>query len=725
MDKPSFWLTGLVSALVPGVSLRGQEALNVFWILLDDTGFATSAPFGGLIDTPTFDYLASHGLRYNQFHSAAISAATRACLLTGRNHHSCHMGRFNDDRYGAPGYDTYLPMENGTAAEILRENGYATICVGKYNLTPFSEGTLAGPFNRWPTGRGFDHYYGFNPAVYGDDQWHPKMYRDTHRDSEDPAGRTAISRFADEAINYIADWKTAEPDRPFFLYFAPGTAHTPFQASRKWIDHYAGRFDEGWDEYARKALERQIQAGIVPPGTVLPEPNAEVPRWDDLAPEEKRLFARQMEVFAAFISEADAEIGRIVDYLSRLGELDRTLIVLALGDNGASGDGGRVGSPTRLSPEQEREFIAGELALYDRYGGERTSPFYPAGWAQACNTPFRYYKKWADYEGSTRDGLILHCPALIRDPGGIRTRYVHAVDILPTTLELIGAGAPETISGYPQTPFEGTSFASTVLAGENDPEDPPRIQYYELNGSYALYRDGWKVSVPNGILNALRKEYRDTLVHLYYVKEDFNERHDLSAAYPGKVRELLSVFDSLAWKYPIYPLKNGKAADPAYPDPGRTHYDVYVGERRFGEYPLIESSYGNPWELSVYIDEGSPHDNGILASQKHFALYVLDGTLVFATDNGGRITAREKIPAGQYRIGVRVSSPEKRRTHVRIRVGEKTVAEGDVPGRLVLHGRNWYLQAGRQWGPSVNGDYDSPFPYTGSIFKVSVDIDNP
>ena len=500
------------------------------------------------------------------------------------------MGRFNDDQYGTPSYDTYLPMENGTAAEILRENGYATFCVGKYNGAPHENGTLAGPYNRWATGRGFDHFYGFCAPAGADDQWHPKLYRDTHREPDDSLGQPAITRFASEAINYIADQQSAAPDQPFFLYFAPGTAHTPFHASKEWVDKYHGRFDGGWEDYARRTLENQLREGIVPKGTELPVPNADVPAWDTLSDDEKKLYARQMEVFAGFLSQADHEIGRIVEFLRRTGELDNTLIIVALGDNGASGEGGRTGG-RELTPEQEKAYIAVELAQYDHYGDERTWPFYPAGWAQACNTPFRYYKKWSDYEGGTHDGLIVFYPEGIRENGGIRTQYTHVTDILPTTVELIGATYPETINGYPQTKIEGTSFAHAVTSPDNNVEERKLLQYYELNSSYALYKDGWKVQFPNGLVNSQRRNiYPDTEARLYNLREDFNESRDLSKKYPGKVKEMLAEFDRLAWEYGIYPLKDGKKADPAYPVPHRDHYDIFVGARRYGEYAYFDGS---------------------------------------------------------------------------------------------------------------------------------------
>ena len=301
---------------------------NVVWIVLDDTGFGVSSAFGGLVETPTFDYLAQNGLTFNNYHSAAISAATRACLLTGRNHHDNHTGRFNDDQYGAPGYDTYMPMENGTIAEILSENGYATFCVGKYNGTPFDNASNAGPFNRWPLSRGFDHYFGFNPASGGEDQWHPILYRDTHRVPDNEPGQVVVERFADEAINYIADQKSAAPDQPFFLYFATGTTHRPFHVTKEWIDKYHGCFDSGWDEYSKKVLKRQIEMGVVPKGTELAIVNKDVPAWDSLSDDEKKLFSRQMEVFAGFMGEADYHIGRIIDFIRRIGELDNTLVIV-------------------------------------------------------------------------------------------------------------------------------------------------------------------------------------------------------------------------------------------------------------------------------------------------------------------------------------------------------------------------------------------------------------
>ena len=698
-----------------------KGAPNVVWILLDDTGFGVSSAFGGLVETPTFEYLAQQGLRFNNFHTASISAATRACLLTGHNHHSAHTGRFNDDHYGTPGYDTYFPMEQGTVAEVLRENGYATLCVGKYNGAPHENGSNAGPFNRWPTNRGFDHYYGFNPASGAEDQWHPMMYRDTHREPDDSLGQQCITRLANEAINYIADQQSAAPGQPFFLYFAPGTAHTPFHTSQEWTDKYKGKFDAGWEAYARQTLKNQLAQGIVPKGTKLPIVNKDVQEWKSLSDDERRLYARQMEVFAGFVSQCDYEIGRIVDFIRDIGQLDNTLIILAMGDNGASGEGCHTGG-RELNEQQEKKFVAQELKKLDHYGDETTQPFYPTGWAQACNTPFRYYKKWADYEGGTHDGLIVFWPNGIKEKGGVRTQYAHVTDVLPTTVELTGTKFPAVINGYPQEQVEGTSFAKAVTSPNNNVAEHKHIQYYELNSSYALYKDGWKVQFPNGQVSNLRKPYPDTEVHLYNLREDFNESRDLAKKYPEKVKELLADFDKEAWKYNVYPLKSGKdKIDPNYPNPQRPHYDIYVGARNYGEYPYFDGSQGKPYTIAVHIAEGGPQSNGVLMSQKDFALYVLNGVPVYATSGGKKLVANRVLPQGKSVVKAKATHQGKQTT-IELFIDDEPAGSIQLPQKMNLPGKSNHIQVGRQWGVPVNKDYKSPFTFTGKIFKGTVDI---
>ncbi|MDR2774429.1 MAG: arylsulfatase, partial [Tannerella sp.] len=526
-------------------------APNVVWILIDDIGYGATTAFGGLIETPTFDRLANNGLRYTNWHTCAFSAPTRAALLTGRNQHSVHFGFFANQSYGAPGYDGYLPFEKATIAEILRENGYSTYAIGKYHLTSPSDITPAGPFNRWPTGRGFDHYFGFTPSAASTDQWNPVLYRDTQLEPKDPQGRHVTELLADEAIRYISDQKKADPDKPFFLYFASGAAHAPVQVAKEWIDKYKGKFDKGWDVYREETLARQKKLGVVPANVQLAPQNPNVRPWKDLSADEKKVYTRHMETYAGFVSHTDHEIGRIISHIEQIGQLDNTLVVLMIGDNGAPpGSVNGTFLPAKQG-ETNKQLFARELENLDLIGSAETKPKYPGGWAAATNTPFRYTKGNPCWEGGTHDPLILFYPKRIKDTGGVRTQYSYVNDILPTTVELTGVKIPEIINGYRQEPVEGVSLAYSV----DNPKAPERhtVQYHEMTGSYAIYKDGWKASFPNGVAD---RAPDSNGVYLFHTKEDFNEINDLAAKYPEKAKELAEVFEAEAWKYNVYPLKN-------------------------------------------------------------------------------------------------------------------------------------------------------------------------
>jgi arylsulfatase A-like enzyme len=425
-----------------------EGAPNVVWILIDDIGYGAASAFGGLIETPNIDRLANQGLRYTNFHTAAFCAPTRAALLTGRNPHSVHFGYFAHNSYDTPGYDGYLPFEKATIAEVLRENGYNTFAVGKWHITHTSDATQAGPFNRWPTGRGFDHFYGYPPESGANDQWHATLYRDTQREPEDPQGRHVNELFANEAISFISNQKAAAPDKPFFLYFAPGAVHAPHQVAKQWIDKYKGKFDFGWDKYKELVLKNQIAKGFVPAGTQLPPQNPGVKAWDKLAEDEKKVYLRHIETYAGFLSETDYEIGRVIDFIEKIGQLDNTLIAVAIGDNGAEGGAREFGRFITTNPDDTREqSLAAEVKNLDKLGTENSSALYPDGWAAATNTPFRYYKSYGSHEGGTHDPLILFYPKKIKDKGGIRNQYTYVNDILPTTVELTGAKVPTVING--------------------------------------------------------------------------------------------------------------------------------------------------------------------------------------------------------------------------------------------------------------------------------------
>ncbi|MFT4204223.1 MAG: arylsulfatase [Chitinophagaceae bacterium] len=533
-------------------------APNVIWILIDDIGFGATSAFGGLIETPNFERLANQGVRYTNFHTAAFCAPTRAALLTGRNPHSVHFGFFANNPYGTPGYDGYLPFETATAAEIFRENGYSTFAVGKYHVTSPSDVQGAGPYNRWPTGRGFDHYYGYTPSAGAGDQWHPIIYRDTQKEPKDPQGRHFGELITNEALRYIEETKKADSSKPFFLYYAPGAAHAPHQVAKEWIDKYKGKFDKGWDWYREEVLKRQKALGIVPQNTQLAPQNKDVRPWDELADDEKQLAEKHIETYAGFVSFTDYQVGRLINYLDTSGQLDNTLIFLLIGDNGATNAGGINGHIVKRRPQYlKRNGLTqkeSDLRDIDRIGDSTTNPLYPSGWAAATNTPFRYYKGNPSWEGGTRDPLVIFYPKKITEKGAVRSQYSYVDDILPTTIELTGIQVPEAINGYKQRPFEGVSLAYSI-ADENAKERHT-VQYNEMTGSYSIYKDGWKASFTNGIANRAEDTSKPYAPHLYNTKVDFNETNNLADKYPEKVKELSELFDREAWKYNVYPLKN-------------------------------------------------------------------------------------------------------------------------------------------------------------------------
>ena len=404
---------------VKNVAAKGSP--NVVWILLDDVGFGAISSFGGLINTPNIDSLAYNGLRYTNFHTTAICAPTRAALLTGRNHHSVHMGLFPDNAVGTPGYDGIIPFEKATVAEILKENGYNTFALGKWHITPIADLTASGPFNRWPTGRGFEHFYGY-PFRGSSDQWHPQIWENTRRDRSDTQGKHFTTLLADRAIRLISEQKSTDIEKPFFLYLATGAGHSPHQVAPEWSNKYKGKFDGGWDQYREQVLARQIKLGIVPQDIVLPARNPGIKDWNTLTADEKKLFARFMEVYAGFLEHTDYEIGRIIKHLRSIGQLENTIVMISVGDNGGSREGTTIGVVNSVDPTlTEEQILKHNVENIDKIGTEYAKANYPLGWAMATNTPFRQWKQDANTEGGTRNPLIIYYPKGIDEKGGIRT----------------------------------------------------------------------------------------------------------------------------------------------------------------------------------------------------------------------------------------------------------------------------------------------------------------
>lgn len=696
-------------------------APNIVWILLDDVGFGAVSVFGGLIRTPVLDSLADNGLRYTNFHTIGICAPTRAALLTGRNHHSVHMGLFPDNAIGTPGYDALIPFEKGTVAEVLRENGYNTFALGKWHITPLKDLTPAGPFHRWPTGRGFDHFYGF-PSRGSIDQWHPELFEDITREPDRRDGRHLNELLADKAIAYISGQKSGNPGKPFFLYLAPGAAHAPHQVAREWIDRYKGVFDEGWDAYRERVLANQKKLGIVPESTVLPPRNPGIVAWSSLNADQKRLYTRLMETYAGFLSYTDWEIGRIVGHLKSTGQLENTLIVVSVGDNGGSKEGTPDGTVNNYGPGLSREerFRKG-LEHIDLIGTEFSKTNFPLGWAAATNTPFRQWKQDANTEGGTRNPLIIFYPEKIKEKGGIRHQYGHVIDILPTTLEIAGLKAPAAVNGYLQEPFEGTSLAYSIP--DKNAASRHVTQYFEVKGTRSIYHNGWKA----GTLHVVGEDFEKDTWELYNLNEDFNERNNLAASQPKKLEELKKLFESEGRKYNVFPLK-----DLAVAPPRPTAFDGQKEVRLLAGTPTIPdvaSPLSNKRDFRATADVFIPAygTEGVLFSrggrEGGVSFYIRNNRLKFtytiATDNSVTVESDQVVPLGNAKLSAEVRYSGDESGRITLYVGDRKVGEGTFGATAANPGYHEGLNLGFDDLTPVADSYSVPFAFTGTLRNVS------
>ena len=704
-----------------------KDAPNVVWILLDDVGYGAISTYGGLIQTPNLDTLANTGLRYTNFHTTAICSPTRAALLTGRNSHSVHMGLFTNTGGGTPGYDGYLPFEKATAAEILRENGYNTYAVGKWHLTPNSHTTAAGPFNRWPTGRGFDHYYGFLGGAT--DQYNPVVWDDTKKILPEK-GKHFNTQMADKSIQYIAEQKSVAPEKPFFLYFAPGAGHEPHQVDKVWSDKYKGKFDIGWDKYREVVIENQKKLGVIPANAQLPDRGPGLKAWETLSADEKKLYARFIEVYAGFLTQTDYEIGRVIKHLKDIGQFENTLFIISVGDNGASKEGTFEGVANKnydpnITPEER---LKKNLAQIDLIGTEYSRPNYPLGWAQATNTPFKHWKQDANSEGGTHNPLIVSWQKGIKERG-LRNQYTHLIDILPTTIDLVGAKVPTIINGYPQEPIEGTSLLYSI----NNPQAPTRhtVQHYEVMGSRSIYKDGWKA----GTLHVKKQDFSKDVWELYNLNEDFNERNNLAEKNPEKLKELQDSFDAEAWKYNVYPLKDGTVPyNSIGAFDGRNQLVLYPGTSQLFE--ATQPRIGNrSLTITANVEVPAKGADGVLFSiggrTNGLSLYVQKGILTFAYNNGDEkvyATSTAGIKAGknQLRVDYNYEGAENIQnapgTAVLYINNEKV---GEVKVKRTLGGAiGTYenIEVGRDIITAVTEKYTVPFAYTGKINNVTLDL---
>jgi arylsulfatase len=571
---------------------RSREgAPNVLFIVLDDTGFGHLGCYGSPIATPNLDSLAEGGVLYSNMHTTALCSPTRACILTGRNHHSNNMACITEGSTGYLGYNANIPFENGFLSEMLLQHGYNTYAVGKWHLTPVDQVSAAGPYDRWPLGRGFERYYGF---LGGDThQYYPELVYDNHiveQEKTPEEGYHLTEDLVDKAISFIADTKQVAPNKPFFMYFAPGAMHAPHHVTKEWADKYKGMFDDGWDAYREKVFAKQKERGIVPQDAELSRHDPDVQDWDALPEDERRLYARMMEVFAGFLEHTDFHLGRLFDFLKKIGEFEDTLIMV-ISDNGSSAEGGPTGSVNESNffnfvPESVEE----NLKALNDLGGPEYFNHFAWGWTWAGNTPFRRWKR-ETYRGGISDPFIVHYPNGIQAKGQVRTQYTHAIDMVPTVLDLLGFDPPASIKGVTQSPIEGYSFAHTFEDGEAPGKH--RTQYFEMLGHRSLYHDGWRAVCPwpgpsfaeagTGFGNPIPAEKLTELDannwELYHVAEDFAENHDVSAENRERLIEMIAQWYVEAGKYNVLPIDGRGSQRVADERPaiavGRTSYTYY------------------------------------------------------------------------------------------------------------------------------------------------------
>ena len=564
-----------------------KGAPNVLLIMTDDSGFGAPSTFGGVVPTPALDRIAKSGLRYTNFHSTSLCSPTRAALITGRNHHSVGFGVVGEIATGFPGYDSVIPIEKGTIGTILKNNGYATSWFGKNHNTPFYQATQAGPFDQWPNGMGFEYFYGF---VGGDaSQWQPNLYRNTTAiyPFEGNPGWNLTTAMADEAIQYMKGLKEVAPEKPFFVYYVPGGTHAPHHPTPEWIKKISDMhlFDGGWNKVRETIFANQKRLGIMPANAQLtpwPEGQAEyggamLPQWDSLSWEEKKLFIKQAEVFGAYLAYTDHEIGRVIQAVEDMGQLDNTLIIYISGDNGASPEGMLNGTPNEFTTFNGVAVpVKDQFLWYEFWGSDKTFPHFAAPWAWAMDTPFKWTKQVASHFGGTAQGVAMSWPGHINDVGGIRRQFHHIIDIVPTILEATGIPAPETINGIKQLPIEGTSMAYTWNKANANAPTRHSTQYFEMLGNRAIYHDGWvAATTPATIPWELNTKPAPDVIsgykwELYNVKEDPTQSNDLAAKMPDKLKQMQGIFYVEAAKYNVLPLDNSSLTRWNTPRPSLT-----------------------------------------------------------------------------------------------------------------------------------------------------------
>ncbi|WP_051242620.1 arylsulfatase [Stappia stellulata] len=741
-----------------------EGAPNVLVIITDDSGFGVPSTFGGVIPTAAMDQLAKEGLRFTGIHSTALCSPTRAALLTGRNHHTAGFGVISEQSTGFPSYNSIIEPDKATIGRTLRDHGYATSWFGKNHNVPAFAASQAGPFTQWPVGMGFEYFYGF---VGGDaNQWQPNLFRNTTQiyPFEGKPGWNLTTGMADDAIRHITELNQIDPSKPFFVKFAPGGVHAPHHPTPEWVEKIQKLelFDEGYEELRQTIFENQKKMGYVPADAKLaPWPDADILKpWDSLTDDEKKLFIRQVEIFAAYVAYTDHEIGRVIQAIRDMGKFDDTLIIYINGDNGTSAEGGPLGTPNEVAFFNGLNAIPAEtqLKFYDEWGTEQTYNHMSAGWSWAFNTPFDWFKQNASRLGGVRQNMVVSWPNRITDAGGVRDQFMHVVDVTPTILDATGIPAPEIVDGIPQAPIDGVSFAYTFDAANTDAPSARRTQYFEMMGQWALYHDGWLLSTqvnraPWQAFGAANADpLNNQVLQLYDLTTDPNQTTDVAADNPDKVTELKAIFIEEAKKNNVFPMDASVAARVISPRPnitaGRTEF-VYtqpmVGLPQGSSPLLLNTSYTITAEIEV--PEGGA-EGMILTSGGRFGgygFYLKDSKPVFLWNlvdlNRIRWEAPEALPPGKHTL-------EFEFTYDGLGVG--TLAYNDMTGlgasgtgTLRVNGTAVQTQKMDrtlgmilQWDESFDigsdtltgvydADYTPPFPLTAKLERLTIEVDRP
>src|SRR5664280_1452784 len=737
-----------------------DKAPNVVYIVLDDVGFSAMSCYGGPIETPNIDRIAADGLRYTQWHTTALCSPTRSCLLTGRNHTRNSMACITEAAIGFPNASGVIPPGNGTIAEILAERGWNTYAVGKWHLCPEAEMNVASTRRNWPTGRGFERYYGFLGAETN--QWYPDLVYDSHMVDQPKSpeeGYHFSVDITDKAIEFIKDAKVLAPDKPFFLYYAPGACHAPHHAPVEWIEQFKGHFDMGYEALREQTLARQKELGILPAGTDLsplnpigtpetrtgpagqPFPALDIVRpWDSLSDDEKRLFRRMAEVFAGFLAHTDDQIGRLLACLEEIGQRENTVVVV-VSDNGASGEGGPNGSVNECKffngiPDD----IASNLAAIDDLGSPKTYNHYPTGWAMAFNTPFKLWKRY-EYNGGTSDACIISWPKGTKARGEIRTQYHHAIDLVPTLLDVLGEVAPETIKGNVQSPFDGVSMRYSFDA----PKAPTvrNTQFYSMLGSRGIWHEGWKAVTTHPTIAGWSNFGADTW-ELYHTDVDRSEVHNLAEQEPQRLQEMINLWHAEAGANGAFPLDDRSALEIILTPrpvltPARNRYVYYPGGAEVPESQAVNVR-NRSYAIGALVDIPAPEASGVLfAHGARFgghALYIKDNRLHYAYNFVGMdlqtVVATADVPTGENLILSAAfdkdgeDPPGVATGTLSLFHGETKVGEGRIktqPGKFAIGGEG--LCIGRDSGEPVTDDYPGPHPHAftgGTINRVAIDV---